>query len=49
MSTALRTRLLPYVPRYLVTSPEPIENPTRATFLSLSFFSSLSRSAANVS
>ena len=49
MSTALRTRLLPYFPRYRVTSPVPIENPTSATFLRLSFFSSLSRSAAKVS
>ena len=48
-TTALRTRLLPYFPRYLVTSPDPIENPTSATFLRSSFLSSLSRSAANVS
>ena len=43
ISTALRTRLLPYFPKYLVTSPVPIENPTRATFLRSSFFSNLSR------
>ena len=49
MSTALRTRAVPYFPMYLVTSPEPIENPTSATFLRSSFLSSLSRSAANVS
>ena len=30
-------------------SPDPIEKPTSATFLRLSFFSSLSRSAAKVS
>src|SRR5229473_891376 len=40
MSTALRTRLLPYFPRYLVTSPVPIENPTSATFFRSSFFNS---------
>ena len=49
ISTAFRTRLVPYFAMYLVTSPDPIENPTSATFLRLSFLSSLSRSAANVS
>ena len=49
ISTALRTRLVPYFAMYLVTSPDPIEKPTSATFLRLSFFRSLSRSAANVS
>jgi len=34
MSYALRTRLPPYFPMYRVTSPEPIENPTSATFFS---------------
>src|SRR5213593_4626697 len=47
--TALRTRLLPYFPRYRVTSPEPIEKPTRSTFVRSSVVRTVLRSAANVS
>jgi len=49
ISTALRTRFAPYLPIYRVTSPVPIEKPTRETSESFSVLSTASRSAANVS
>src|SRR5439155_1020278 len=49
MSTALRTRFVPYLPIYRVTSPVPIEKPTRETSVRSSVPSKALRSAANVS
>jgi len=46
MCTALRRRLVPYLPMYLVTSPVPIEKPTSETSVRFNVLNTMSRSAA---
>ncbi len=49
ISTALRSRFVPYLPIYRVISPVPMECPTSETLVRFNVFSKMLRSEAKVS